>query len=368
VPGIHVVRATTKAWMAGTSPTMTSRLTRSEQAPAVAIRPGMRMPGSAVYGFGDPADYQDGLRSAGIDLVVTCQGEFKADVTRVDLHHVHLLRCHEELARLAFVSLQPHLVFATFPTDPGSAMTWGTRDVRHGDIVFHGRGERFHQRVPAETRWGSIALSQEHLVAYGRALAGRDPIPPRFGAILHPPRRIVTRLLRLHAQAARLAERRPRIVMHSEIARALEHDLIPAVIQCLTTGTVEENTPAMQSRAAIMVGFEEVLAARGEGPLHMPELCATIGVSEQALRSCCKEFIGLSPIQYLRRRRLELVHTALRRADPRSTSITDLAGRYGFSAPARFAHLYRKMFGETPSATLRRASLQAVSEYRTVWA
>lgn len=38
--------------------------------------------------------------------------------------------------------------------------------------------------------------------------------------------------------------------------------------------------------------FEEALAAHRGRPLHMPELCAAIDVSERTLRLCCAEFLG----------------------------------------------------------------------------
>jgi AraC-like DNA-binding protein len=47
--------------------------------------------------------------------------------------------------------------------------------------------------------------------------------------------------------------------------------------------------------ATTAVGFEEVLAGHPNGPLRMAELCALIGVSDRNLRSCCAEFLGISP-------------------------------------------------------------------------
>jgi transcriptional regulator GlxA family with amidase domain len=61
----------------------------------------------------------------------------------------------------------------------------------------------------------------------------------------------------------------------------------------------------------------------------------------------------MGPARYIRLRRLNLVRAALRRADPETTSVAVLAGRYGFSEPGRFATRYRGFFGEPPSATLR---------------
>ena len=64
--------------------------------------------------------------------------------------------------------------------------------------------------------------------------------------------------------------------------------------------------------------------------------------------------LGMGAMQYLRRRRLELAHRALRAANPHEDTVAEIAMRYGFWELGRFAGTYRARFGEPPSATLRR--------------
>ena len=60
----------------------------------------------------------------------------------------------------------------------------------------------------------------------------------------------------------------------------------------------------------------------------------------------------MSPGRYLRLRQLRLARAALRRPDCAAT-VAEVARRYGFGEPGRFASLYRAVYGEAPSATLR---------------
>ena len=86
----------------------------------------------------------------------------------------------------------------------------------------------------------------------------------------------------------------------------------------------------------------------------MPTLCAEIGVAERTLRMCCVESLGVSPTRYLLLQRLNRARAALRRADPSTTSVAEIARNNQFLDFGRFAMTYRTIFGELPSVTLQR--------------
>jgi transcriptional regulator GlxA family with amidase domain len=90
-------------------------------------------------------------------------------------------------------------------------------------------------------------------------------------------------------------------------------------------------------------------------PLATTELCELIGVTERTLRSCCAEFLGMSPTRYVLLRRLSRARVALRDADPDRASLSELVRTFGFAELGRFETAYRAAFGETPLTTLQRA-------------
>ena len=222
-----------------------------------------------------------------------------------------------------------------------------------GDI-FPQPGERFHQRTTGPCSWSLLGLAPEHLERYCEALSGKPLSLPASARILHPAARDAARLRRLHAQACRLAETRPKVLAHPEVARAIEQGLIHALVTCLAARARDDGA-ARRHHARIMVRFEEVLAEHPNRPLPMPELCALIGVNDRTLRSCCAEFLGISPSRYMLLRRLKAVRIALRDADPATASVAEIASGCGFTELGRFAGAYRNAFGESPSTTLRRA-------------
>ena len=62
----------------------------------------------------------------------------------------------------------------------------------------------------------------------------------------------------------------------------------------------------------------------------------------------------VSPKHFLVMRRIHLARRDLTRADPRTTTVTEVATRYGFWQFGRFAGEYKSIFGELPSVTLAR--------------
>ncbi len=75
----------------------------------------------------------------------------------------------------------------------------------------------------------------------------------------------------------------------------------------------------------------------------------------RALHAGFRRELDRSPKQYLQHVRLERAHADLATAEPGTgTRVIDVAHRWGFSHPGRFATTYRHHYGEAPAATLAR--------------
>ena len=313
------------------------------------------MPGSGTRTFLEPDHYEASLRQAQIEILIALSPQFKARLTWAELHDLEVLRCEEDLTRVAYVCLSPQLSFVTFPAHSGPVPVWGGTELRPGEIVFHGRGERLHQSTPGPLVWNVIALAPLQLEQYGRALSGKPFTLPLEGKILRPSPRDVARLRRLHAQVCRLAETKPKLLAHTEVARAIEQGLIQTLVACLTTTSMRADGAIKRRHASIMIRFEEVLAEHLGEPLHMIELCELIGVTEWTLRSCCAEFLGMSPVRYVLLRRLARARVVLRDAASDGANLLELVRGLGFAELGLFEAAYGATFGETPLTTLQRA-------------
>jgi AraC-like DNA-binding protein len=95
--------------------------------------------------------------------------------------------------------------------------------------------------------------------------------------------------------------------------------------------------------------------------LSMAEIAGAASVSIRAVQLAFRRELGVTPLAYLRRVRLERAHQDLMAAgaaglaDAAGLTVTDVSARWGFSSSSRFAAYYREAFGVLPSQTLRRA-------------
>ena len=117
----------------------------------------------------------------------------------------------------------------------------------------------------------------------------------------------------------------------------------------------ESDRRASQSSLDLVQRAEMLAFADLDKPLHVAALSSTLGVSERTLRKAFNNTYGVPPCRHLRMLRLSQVRRALSSAHDQVVTVTEIATRFGFAELGRFSVEYRKVFGESPSVTLRRA-------------
>ena len=90
-------------------------------------------------------------------------------------------------------------------------------------------------------------------------------------------------------------------------------------------------------------------------PLRLEDIARAAHASPRSLQLAFRNFRGSTPMEYLRRLRLDGAHNDLLHCEP-GTRVADVAYRWGFAHHGMFSANYAKAFGERPSATLRRGA------------
>jgi AraC-like DNA-binding protein len=312
------------------------------------------MPSSAVRAFSDPHEYAAAIRQGTHQLIVTQSGSFAAKLSRIDFHRLWMQRFSENLARNSHVDGWGGRAVIAFRTEPGPSLVRNGTELSPSSISWLRPGQSYFQRSAGRSAYSTMSLPLEELTVFSRAIIGRELLVPSDARTVVPAPGMMARLQRLHAAAATLAEDAPEVLCHPDASRGLEQALIEAMVECLGSEDMEEDRAASRQHAAIMRRFHQVIDQHLDQPLYTLELCGEIAVSERTLRTCCQEYLGMSPKHYLLLRRMHLVRRALRESTPTSTTVTEIATRYGFWQFGRLAVEYKALFGESPSATLSR--------------
>ncbi|KUI20011.1 helix-turn-helix domain-containing protein [Mycobacterium sp. GA-2829] len=90
-----------------------------------------------------------------------------------------------------------------------------------------------------------------------------------------------------------------------------------------------------------------------DSDIGLAEIAAAANLTPRAVQYMYRRHLGVTPLEYLRRVRLDRAHRDLQVADPTVDTVNSIAGRWGFAHAGRFSVAYRRVFGTPPSATLR---------------
>lgn len=114
------------------------------------------------------------------------------------------------------------------------------------------------------------------------------------------------------------------------------------------------------SRAEIIRKAQQFLERYAGEAVKVLSLAVAAEVSNRTLHNAFMEEYGVSPKRFLHLRLLDAARRELVRCDPRFTRVTEVASRLGIWEWGRFARDYRVIYGELPSETLRRRSVDAL--------
>jgi len=140
---------------------------------------------------------------------------------------------------------------------------------------------------------------------------------------------------------AQLGLHRPRSVNFEELALELAGRVLTAL--GASPVSVKGTTIRDERRIATAVRFIELHFRQ---PMSLEELSALVGISPYHFLRTFKQVVGLTPHQFLLRRRLSEAALRLRTT---TESVLDIALDAGFGDLSNFNHAFRAAFGTTPT-------------------
>lgn len=310
------------------------------------------MPLASVRHYSDPEQFEAAYLAADVELTPVGHEPFRTRVKRLELDNLWLVHVNEAAPRIKWATQSPDRIFVRFLTEPAAEFVINGMPLQCNEILQLGRAQSYYEHTTGPLNWGAMSLPTAVAAEVGIALNHADMFRTQEPARVIPEQGTLARLRQMHLEAATLANVAPNLVREPEVVRSIEQSLTTILFKCLREPDVRQSSRVQRSHATVLRRLRNLLEANPDRALYVPEICSAIGVPERTLRACCQEYLGMSPMHYLLLRRLHLAHRALSTADPGTTTVTEVATRFGFWHFGRFAGNYRSIFGKPPSETL----------------
>ncbi len=164
----------------------------------------------------------------------------------------------------------------------------------------------------------------------------------------------VSRLIRLLCEELATP---PAFLGNDLVIRSFDDLFIYSILQRLQHNYSDRLVQQTRSPAPRTVHRAEAFMREHAGQsVAVHEIANAAGCSVRALQLGFRRFRDTTPLAAMRRIRLQAVQRAVARGEVEG-SLSELARRYGFTHPSRFARLYEATFGLSPAKALRTTRL-----------
>jgi AraC family transcriptional regulator, ethanolamine operon transcriptional activator len=298
--------------------------------------------------FSDAREVASALPGVSMDVAMVDRATGRWNIAELDLGRLRLLRVDAGGAVSATAVVDENVFSFALPlTSESNAWTVNGCPSGRDQLAMFAPGTVYALFTPRALSWLSVRVDQaffrrRYHAIFGRHLVGTDVRVVPCG------QQNARRLRRAHAGALALLEENARTLRDERSLRALEEVIVMSLLQALA-GSNDET----QLVRALPSRLPRLLRADAAGPVDLGHLRSGLGTSERTLRRAFRQLLGVSPARYLRVRRLHQARDALKVVA--CGTVTQVAASLGFSDFGRFAREYCDLFGELPSATLKRA-------------
>jgi AraC-like DNA-binding protein len=163
-----------------------------------------------------------------------------------------------------------------------------------------------------------------------------------------------TNLVHKLTHACGVINRNSRALDSELTGKELEDDLVTALLLAMEESQYDTKQHiAGRTEKVRIANAEDYLFSNLTNPVSRAELAEVAGVSIRSLSRAFTRRHGVGPMKFLKQRRMEAVRMELINTRPENAKVSDIALRYGFTELGKFSLLYRSLYNEKPSETLK---------------
>ena len=246
----------------------------------------------------------------------------------------------------------PGMVSVAVPVDDARPMVHRGRLIEPMELGLARSGEGFECLCRSGIRFVVVSFAQEKAERYAADLWHQ----PNLGSAPLDRLRFVdsehrSRYLDACRRFFDIVHDRPAVLEDPHTAALLEEQILESLFlnARLSASDASESSRFSVARRA----YDYLRNCGGDFP-SIRALCAVSRASYSTLERAFRQTYGMSPKALMTEMRLSGARRAFLHAGD-TTTVTDVALRWGFVEFGRFSVLYRHHYGETPSETLRKA-------------
>ena len=140
-------------------------------------------------------------------------------------------------------------------------------------------------------------------------------------------------------------------VLDTSISMQIEKQISKAMLQLLDDQKAQ--IPHFTKSEKIALEIKQKLFKHMDGKMTIASLAKNYTISTKSLQNAFRSLFDLTPNQFIRLLKLNLVHHELIKSDSSKTSVLRVAQKWGFAHMGHFSKYYTELFGENPSVTLK---------------
>jgi AraC-like DNA-binding protein len=239
-------------------------------------------------------------------------------------------------------------VIIALKLDSGPSWKLSGQHVTDTELVVFSPRTEYCLRTAAAGEWAMVQLDARSFEQCIGALSGQSYAPARSLVRLLRP---ATNLMHEVRRSIRAIRDFAAVNIEGLCIGGVRHAFEQQVLLSLGRIIGTEDRPVQTTHARVARAAMRYLDDHVHDPIYLSNLSIATGFSERTLRRAFDAMYQMSPMAFLRIRRLNQARRTL--LTERGASVTGVAMRYGFFDVGRFAHAYRQLFAELPSETLR---------------
>jgi AraC family ethanolamine operon transcriptional activator len=128
--------------------------------------------------------------------------------------------------------------------------------------------------------------------------------------------------------------------------------VLNALIRAVNASSLRKASVRVVRTERMILEALQFIEKRTDEIIRVGDVSDFVGMKERTFRRLFYSYFGVSPIQYLKLRQLNMVRRAIRLAQ-NSDGVTKILSTHGVTEFGRFSGEYKALFGESPSETAK---------------